>query len=84
MSNAKVNRIPRRFPLGINRAILVKHVAPSIIAGIVTKDDVSAWDKATNTIWLDKTVSTQRKWEAFRHELDHALNDVRDEERGGI
>ena len=79
-----MNRIPRRVPLDLNRTVLVKQVAPSIIAGIVSKDDVGAWDKATNTIWLDKTVSLQRKWRAYRHELDHALNDVRDEVEGGI
>lgn len=79
-----MNRIPHRVALDLKRTILIKQVPPSIIAGIVTKDDVGAWDKATNTIWLDKTVSLPRKWAAYRHELDHALNDVRDEVEGGI
>lgn len=79
-----MNRVPHRVVLDLNRTVLVKQVLPSIIAGIVNKGDVGAWDKSTNTIWLDKTVSLQRKWKAYRHELDHALNDVRDEVDGGI
>ncbi len=79
-----MNRIPRRVSMGLNRIILVKQVPPSIIAGIVTKDDAGAWDKTTNTIWIDKTMSLQRRWAAYMHELMHALVDAYEEERGGI
>jgi hypothetical protein len=79
-----MNRIPRRIALGADRVIAVKQVPPSVVAGIVSKEDVAAWDRANDTIWIDRTVSHKRKWRAYRHELLHALTDVHDEENGGI
>jgi hypothetical protein len=79
-----MNRIPHRISLGLNRTVQVKQVPPSVIAGIIGRNKGGVWDPENNTIWLDKTVSLQRKWKFYRHELDHALNDVRDEEEGGI
>ena len=79
-----MNRLPRKVKVGLEVTLSINQVTPSILAGIIGPNKAGAWDEATMTIWIDKTLSLKRKWAAFRHELGHALWDIHEKENGGI
>ena len=84
LTQGRSKHLPRQICLGLHVTILVKQVPPSMIAGLLHKSAIAVWDYQNLTIWIDKTVSLARKWEAYRHELIHAIIDTDTTERGGI
>lgn len=78
------NRLPRRVPLSPTVTILVMRASPQVLAGIIEEGTGGAWDWKNKTIWIDKTMPLPVQWKALRHELQHALVDVHEEENGGL
>lgn len=76
--------------------ISVVLVSPVQIREMLDDDDADAtlqagggqcagfWDDELQTIFVDSTMSRQRQWEAYFHELYHAVHDTAERNRGGI
>lgn len=88
MPATRVPRLPKRHVLGPGYIVKVVEVAPDVlrhIAGDAEKNlSAGVWSSDELTIYIDKSVSRDRKWAAYRHELLHAVHDVDTIIRGGI
>lgn len=82
-TNGKWHRMPRRMILGRDVAVAVHVVAPKVIAEMLDEDDepssgwaVGAWVPDENAIYISSRLNLAERWDCYRHEAIHALNDI--------
>ena len=50
----------------------------------IRRASAGAWVDTDRTIYIDKSLTKQRQWEVYWHELLHAVLDIGTLDRGGI
>lgn len=76
-------RMLQKVKLGGDHVIKIILVAPTTLAEI-SEADVALdgyWDDENETIYIDKKLSTKKRWNIYWHELRHAINDIADAEQ---
>jgi len=85
---ARLGRLPKSIHLGRGYLVKIEIITPTQIAEILEieeKDAVAGfWDDDDWVIYIDGSVSRKRQWEAYFHELIHAVHDTAELNRGGI
>jgi len=85
---ARLGRLPKRVNLGRGYVVRIFLLTPSQISDTLEIDEKNTvagwWDDEEWAIYIDSTVSRQRQWEAYFHELIHAVHDTAEVNRGGI
>ena len=61
-----------------------KHTSARGLRPLVRRSSAGAWIDTERTIYIDKSLSKQRQWEVYWHELMHAILDISTLDRGGI
>lgn len=85
---ARLGRLPKSINLGRGYVVRVFLVTPAQILDMLDGEEKDAvagfWDDEEFAIYVDSTVSRRRQWEIYFHELQHAVHDVSELNRGGI
>ena len=73
-----VHKLPHSVRIDLNRIIKVKIISPERMLEVSPDSDVldGLWHDRTETIYILKTLSSEDKWEIFRHEMIHAIHDI--------
>jgi len=87
-AHARLSKLPALVRLGRGYAVRVLLVAPTQLQEILEEDDphlaAGCWSIEDYHIYIDNTLSRQRQWETYFHELQHAVHDIAELNRGGI
>jgi len=63
-------------------------VSPSHLQEIADDDEPNSsagcWVTEDVAIYIDNTLTLKRQWETYFHELQHAVHDIAELNRGGI
>lgn len=85
MLRRRLGRLPKKVSLGRGYTvgvILVTRTQMQEITDDEEKDMTAAcWDTDTMTIYVDNSLSRSKMWEAYFHELYHAVHDVAEKNR---
>jgi hypothetical protein len=77
-------RLPRSIWLDERVKVNIKLVSPQALLERGGKGLAGLWDPDSHNIYIDKTITTKRRWITLRHELVHACIDTDVEATGGI
>ena len=95
----KYHKLPTRKNIGRGYTISIKLITPTELAHITNETDsknymglrpiarkssAGAWIDTTRTIYIDKSLTKQKQWEVYWHEMLHAILDIGTLDRGGI
>ena len=85
---SRLGRLPKQIALGRGYVVRVFLVTPTQMAEILEIDDKDTvagfWDDEEWAIYIDSSLSVKGQWEAYFHELIHAVHDTAEINRGGI
>ena len=88
MNKRRLSRLPAWVHLGRGYKLRVVLVTPTQMQDLLDEDELggtaACWDDDTYTISVDNTLSRSAQWEAYFHELYHAVHDIAERNRGKI
>lgn len=84
----RLGALPAKVRIGRGYVVKVAHVTPSHLQEIADDDEpnctAGCWITEDMTIYIDNSLPLRRQWETYFHELQHAVHDISELNRGGI
>lgn len=80
-------RFPRRVHVGRGYVINVQLVSAAELADLLDEEPgetAGMWDVDKDTIYVRRDLPQRRRWEAYWHEMLHAIHDIAIRDHGGI
>jgi len=90
LSRRKLRQLPSSVQLGRGYVVRVVLLTPSQIREAfeeyeaVAETPAGFWDDDYCAVFVDSTLSLERQWRAYWHELLHAVHDIANLDGGGI
>jgi hypothetical protein len=84
----RLGRLPQAVTLGHGYTVRVAMLTQSEMMEVADEDEIGltagCWSVEDLTIFIDGTMSRQRQWATYFHELLHAVHDIAENHRGDI